>query len=106
MITAEQIRNANWQQIQDHLAGDRQRVWHMLRRLGPCSTQSLAERSGFSILSVRPRVTELAILGLAELVGTEGRHGIYRGVPVSEARAEHIRRQQAAAAPQEQLALI
>ena len=45
---------------------------------GPTTTAGLAEASGISILTLRPRTTELYQIGLLELIGKEGHHGIYR----------------------------
>jgi predicted transcriptional regulator len=90
-MNPSEIRDMNWQQIQDALTGARQSVYNALAATGPCTTLQLAERSGISAFTVRPRVTELFELGLAKLVGKEGREGIYQAVDLDKARAEHAR---------------
>lgn len=88
------IRDMNWQQIQDALTGVRQSVYNALTSLGPCTTLSLAQRSGISPFTVRPRVTELCELGLAACVGKDGREGIYQATPLYVAQQNHTARQQ------------
>jgi hypothetical protein len=83
------IRNANWDEIRDCLAGVRLAVHNALSVLGPCTTMALAEKSGITPFTVRPRVTELCELGFAELCGRDGREGIYRAIPPHVAAANH-----------------
>jgi predicted transcriptional regulator len=80
------IRNANWAEIEGRIEGDRREVYETMRRTGPATTRTLAERMQLDPLSVRPRVTELYQLGLVILTGREGREGVYMAVPISEAR--------------------
>jgi hypothetical protein len=93
-MNPSEIRDMNWQQIQDALTGARQSVYNALAATGPCTTLQLAERSGISAFTVRPRVTELCEMCLAECVGKDGREGIYQAVPVFAARNNHAARQQ------------
>ena len=44
---------------------------------------------GISLLSVRPRVCELAVLGFVECVGREKREGIYQAVSISQVQTRH-----------------
>lgn len=59
-----------------------------LQNHGPCTTRQLAERSKVSIFTVRPRVCELVDLGMAELVGREGREGVYAAVSSEDLAAK------------------
>lgn len=87
------IRNEQWADIQRWLEGDRMNVHEALRSGGPATTRELAERMGFDLLSVRPRVTELFQLGLVRLARRDGREGVYEAVSVEEARCRHERLQ-------------
>ena len=93
-MNAVDYRNATWELIQGRLAGLRLTTYQALLRHGPCTTRELAERSGMSILTVRPRVTELIDLGWAALADEDapGNEGIYRATAVEEARATFERR--------------
>jgi len=82
-------RNETWRDVESRFAESlRRQVYRALEQHGPCTTRQLAERSHFDILSVRPRVTELYQLGLAELANPEagGGEGIYQTVPWFVAR--------------------
>jgi len=83
------LRNALWEEIQGMLAGDRCVVHAILLRHGACTTRQLAGAANMDPFSVRPRVTELCQLGLAELVGKDGREGVYQAVSIDTARARH-----------------
>ena len=87
-------RFATWEKIQRRLDGLRGVVYEALLRHGPCTTRELAERSGLSILTVRPRVTELIQAGVATLADGDapGNEGIYRALSEAEARALFARR--------------
>jgi hypothetical protein len=102
-------RNETFDGIMERLEGLRLRVLCAMRCLGGgATTREIAVAADMSILSARPRVTELVQLGLAECVGGEdvatctgqgigrGREGVYRAVPLSRARVEFAARQQAA----------
>jgi hypothetical protein len=90
-MTPEQIRNANWAEIEKHMQGSRETVYNCLLAFGRCTTSELALKMQHSVLSVRPRITELCDLGLVELVGKAGHEGIYQTVPVYIARQLHDR---------------
>lgn len=83
------IRNMAWADIQARLEGDREKVYWALSGNGPCTTEVLALKMEWSVLSVRPRVTELFQLGLVELYGKQGHEGIYKAVALDLARARH-----------------
>jgi len=89
-IDPKTIRDANWEQIRDHLAGPRQAVHAWLLAHGRATTNRIAQGTGISLLTVRPRVTELVQLGYAACTGRNfRREGIYEAVPVERVRAEH-----------------
>lgn len=103
-------RNATFADVQAHVAGDRATVLRALREYGPCTTRQLSKCMRWDILKVRPRVTELIQLGLAELWEPDftacqpsGREGLYRALSEEEAIAEFRRRKSPAASHQPQL---
>lgn len=80
-------RTETWESVQARLNEDRMAVYEGLRRHGPCTTRELAAAMEWDAFSVRPRVTELFQLGLAELADTERRReGTYRALPMLSAR--------------------
>lgn len=69
------------------LRGLRQKVHLSLLAQGACTTKALGEAMGYSILTVRPRVTELLQAGLVDLVGRDDHgDGIYQAVSLEDAR--------------------
>ena len=91
-------RNLTFSEIEGRLTGLRETVWRGLIQHGPCTTAALAQATCISILTVRPRVTELVQLGLAELDespehhgGANGHEGVYRAIPLVEAADRHER---------------
>lgn len=82
-------RDLTWQELRDQLGGLRERVWEWLVACGPATTSVIAEGTGLSILTVRPRVCELAALGFVECIGRDGREGIYRAVTIAQRQARH-----------------
>ena len=78
------FRNETFSEISDRVEGDRADVLDGLRAHGPCTTRQLAERMGWDILNVRPRVTELVQLGAAEICGAHGHEGEYRALLLGE----------------------
>jgi hypothetical protein len=92
-LTPEQIRDANWAELKDQVAGDRERCWTSLMLWArPITTRQLAARMEMDLLTVRPRVTELVQLGFARCVGKDGHEGLYEAVSLADAQAEHERR--------------
>jgi predicted ArsR family transcriptional regulator len=67
-MDAIDYRNACFADLKARLVDMRLEVLSHLRRIGPCTTQELADKSGISVLNVRPRVNELVELGFAEVV--------------------------------------
>lgn len=102
-------RNATFADLRNRLHGDRLSVLEALQLHGPTTTRALSEAMQWDILSVRPRITELVQLGLAELVidasGKRGNEGVYRALTTQEAEALFAERQKAAIDPQQDLAL-
>jgi DNA-binding IclR family transcriptional regulator len=86
MTTPTQIRDDVFAALEPALVGLRLDVFAALQAHGPCTTRQLAEKTGISILTVRPRVHELVDLGLAECSGRDGREGVYRALTIDEAR--------------------
>ncbi len=80
------FRNETFRDLQGRISGQRELVLRAWEKHGPGTTAQLAERSGISILNVRPRTTELIELGfvmLAEEQPAKG-EGIYRARTYSE----------------------
>ena len=79
-----ELRNHNFQTIRDTLNDRCVRVLCQLAVHGPCTTRQLAERAHMDILSVRPRVTDLCHMGLAQMTGSESGEGVYRATTETE----------------------
>jgi hypothetical protein len=103
-MTSTELRDLNFQQLQARISGMKTQVYDALLKHGPATTTELAERSGIWIFNLRPRVSDLLVLGLAECVGRKEGHGIYRGVPQAEWEAEQARTR--ALPKAEQMALL
>lgn len=86
-------RNATFADLQERLAGDRERVLAAWRKHGPCTTEDLAALSGIPLLTLRPRNTELVQLGFVVLAGGNKRSGVYRAATDAEV-IDHLRTQQ------------
>jgi hypothetical protein len=93
-LTPENIRKLAFDEVLGWVNEERQAVYDALAQREPCTTRSLAEGMGHDLLTVRPRVSELLDLGLVELTGRIRHEGLYRAVPLQEARAAHDRRHQ------------
>lgn len=88
------FRNATFRDLTKRLTGQRKAVLEAWRRHGPCTTEDLAERSGISILSLRPRTTELYQLGFLVVVdGSAARKNgaTYRAATTEETKANLAR---------------
>jgi DNA-binding MarR family transcriptional regulator len=102
-------RSATWEGLQARVSGLRLMTLVALQKHGPCTTRDLAAASGIDLLTVRPRITELVQLGLAELAAdARGTEGVYRALTITEALTLFARRHAAANAKpvQEELALV
>lgn len=101
------FRNATFADLQARIVGQREAALAAWRVHGPGTTEEVAARSGMSILSLRPRTTELFQLGFVVLDAADPGKGAgrYRVRTEAELR-EFVRLQQHFAAnPQRQLSL-
>lgn len=96
--------NATWREIQGRLVHLRASVYEALLEHGPCTTRELAQACGIDLLTVRPRITELAQLGFVVCDGGHGNEGVYSALTIAQAETLFIQRQ-AAANPQLWLSL-
>jgi hypothetical protein len=74
------FRNATFADVRNRIIGQRYSVLEAWRVHGPGTTAELAARSGLSILTLRPRTTELVQLGYVMLCEEQrpGHEGTYR----------------------------
>ena len=86
MKTTE-VRDMTWEEIQSSLDGRRAYIWTFLRQHGAATTSVIADKTGISLLTVRPRVCELVQAGLAECIDRRHKEGVYRALSLEEARA-------------------
>jgi hypothetical protein len=93
-------RNATFSDLKSRLSGLRIQVYQAFLDYGPGTTKQIADRSGLSLLTLRPRTTELLDLGFVELIGGEGHEGIYRARSMAEVEAFHHARVRDLADPQ------
>ena len=78
---------STYAQIEQALGALRVHVWNGLKQHGPCTTAVLSTKMEISVLTVRPRVTELVQIGLARLVPNQprGHEGVYEACTVENA---------------------
>lgn len=83
-MKAIDYRKATWDHVRAHLSGLRQQVYDAFVRYGAGTTREISSKAGISILTLRPRTTELVQLGFVEILGGDetGREAIYVAVPV------------------------
>ena len=86
--------------MQARLTGLRLQVRDAFAAHGPATTKRVAEASGISILTLRPRACELLALVLLVLVGAEGHEGVYRLATIDEIHAALARARGEASADQ------
>lgn len=98
-------RNATFNDLKSRLSGLRIEVYQAHLDYGPGTTKEIADRSGLSLLTLRPRTTELLDLGFVELIGGHGHEGIYRARSMAEVEAFHRARVACLADPQLAFAL-
>lgn len=82
-------RDLTWQEIRGQLAGTRETIHAWMLANGPATTEAIARGTGIGLLTVRPRVSELAAWGLAECTGRARLGGIYKAIETSTAQARH-----------------
>lgn len=96
-MKAIDYRNHTWAHVRSHLSGLRMQTYTAYVHYGPGTTREVSAKSGISILTLRPRTTELMQLGFVEILdGTEdGREAVYISVPESivQSRFEWLKRQ-------------
>jgi hypothetical protein len=96
-MKAIDYRRHTWEHVRAHLSGLRQQVYQAYVHFGPGTTRELSQKSGVSILTLRPRTTELLQLGFIEVLGGDesGREAVYIAVPVEmvQNRFEWMKRQ-------------
>ncbi len=85
-MTPIDYRNETFASLEGRLRGQRAAVLAAWREHGPCTTEELAERAGMSILTLRPRTTELVQMGFVRLSGDERstKGGTYRAASYAE----------------------
>ncbi len=76
-MKATDLRDATWKQVLTHITEDMVKVHLAWQAHGPGTTRQIAQLSEISILTFRPRTTDLMKLGLVILVDNEGNEGIY-----------------------------
>ena len=88
-MKAIDYRNHTWEHVRGHLSGLRMQVYTAFVHHGPGTTREISAKSGISILTLRPRTTELLQLGFIEILGGDdtGREAIYISVPESLAQS-------------------
>ena len=89
-------RNDTFADVQKRIDSGREAVLNAWRKHGPMTTGQLAAASGISILTLRPRTTELYQWGFVVLEGGAKGAGIYRAAEPAEV-ARHFRERQAQA---------
>lgn len=89
-------RNATWREVLPHIQGDMIRVHDAWMRHGPGTTREVAQKSGISLFTFRPRTTDLYKLGLVELLPSEAKgEGVYEFRTYAQAEAAGVWRRRA-----------
>lgn len=101
------FRNENYHQIRARISGQRQAVLDAWLIHGPGTTKDVAARAGISILTFRPRTTELVELGFVRLCDAQSRHGegMYRAATADESLSFFQTKQAELRTQQSELAL-
>ncbi|MFW6217426.1 MAG: hypothetical protein ACOC4K_00375 [Verrucomicrobiota bacterium] len=105
------FRNETFASIEGRITGQREATLRAWQRHGPCTTEELAHLSGLSILTLRPRTTELYQMGYVRLAageseGERGKHGgVYRAATPTEAAAHFAEQRRIAVSGQAELSL-
>jgi hypothetical protein len=97
LMKAIDYRNHTWEALRSRLSGLRMQVYTAFVHHGPGTTWQISDKSGISILTLRPRTTELLQLGFIEILeGSENsREAVYVSVPVDmvQDRFEWLKKQ-------------
>lgn len=72
-----QLRNLTWLEVRERVSDDMQRVHRAYAEHGPGTTREIAEKSGISLLTLRPRTTDLYQVGMVECIDRRGGEGVY-----------------------------
>lgn len=99
------FRNETFLSLQPRLSGLHHRVLIAWLKFGPCTTAQAADQAWMSILTFRPRTTELIQLGAVCLAEDQPnpKEGIYRARTVAEWMGWCEQQSQAATSRQQQL---
>lgn len=86
------FRNLTFEDLQGALSGMRRRVYEAWITHGPGTTAEVALRAQISLLTFRPRTTDLYQIGLVELVADQkpGHEGRYQAVSLAEWRRRAV----------------
>lgn len=74
-------RNETWDSLRARLTSLRLTALMAWRAHGPGTTREVAQRSGFDLLSFRPRTTELVQIGLVDLVPVAAADNAHCSIP-------------------------
>ena len=85
-MTTLEIRDSNFETLRESLGDRMADVYKAFLMHGACTTIDLAEKSGIGLLTLRPRTTDLAGLGLIEQVGEQVLNGKLHGVYAARER--------------------
>lgn len=77
-MTPTDYRNATFASLRDELTDLRRAALQAWATHGPGTTAQVAAHSGLSLLTFRPRTTELGQCGLVECIGRAGHSGVYQ----------------------------
>jgi hypothetical protein len=87
------LRNATWAEALTHVTADMRRVHAAYRDHGRGTTRAVARKAGISLLTLRPRTTDLYKLGLVECVDKHGTSGVYEYRTEAQAEASQAWRE-------------
>lgn len=82
---ANAVKREQLKRLDHKLRGMRLEIYRSWRLFGPKTTKELADRTGLSLLTLRPRTTELLQLGLLKQLGMLDGEGVYEAVDVDAA---------------------
>lgn len=102
------FRNTTFAELQSRITGQRAAATKAWAGHGPGTTAQVAERSGMSVLNLRPRTTELVQLGFVclDAVQPAKGEGRYRLRTPSEHAAWYHAQHRTAHTPQRELSLF
>lgn len=76
-------RNNTWEELKAKVSGLRMDVYTAFVKFGPGTTWQISEKAGISILTLRPRTTELLQMGFIEVMdgSNNSREAVYVAIP-------------------------